>query len=183
MAWWVVVTNGSHVTFKQGLALICWRMTAAIFVSHSSESGLAAVVSRGYVSDVDDLDAAALLGVWADAVKVPDAAEDPLDGGRVVTNHVGGFRQMVTVPAHRKSQHTTVKVRGNCVGRKWCFDLAGVRWPADSCHLLPSIGGNMKCRLTFQVNRIKWTGCFGFGFILTSGCSSTSASSTSCLSF
>lgn len=71
--------------------------------SHRSEVRLAAVVSRGNVSYMNDLDAAARLRVRAAAVKVSDAAEDPLDGGRVVTDDVGGFRHVIPVPADRKS--------------------------------------------------------------------------------
>lgn len=72
---------------------------------------LAAVVSCGYVSYVDDLDATTRLRVRILAVKVSDTAEDPLDGGWVVAHHIGGFRHMRAIPGDRKSQHMTVKIR------------------------------------------------------------------------
>lgn len=73
-------------------------------MSYRSEVRLAAVVSRGNVSDVDDPDAAARLRVRTFAVKVSDPTEDLLDGGGVVTDDVRGFRHMITVPGDRKSQ-------------------------------------------------------------------------------
>ena len=75
-------------------------------MSYRSEVRLAAVVSRGNVSDVDDPDAAARLRVRTFAIKVSDAAEDLLDGGRVVTDDVGRVGHVITVPADRKSQQT-----------------------------------------------------------------------------
>lgn len=72
--------------------------------THGSEVGPAAVVSRGDVSHVDDPDATARLRVGAFAAEVSDAAEDLLDGGRVVTHDVGGFRDVVTVAGDRKSK-------------------------------------------------------------------------------
>lgn len=53
-----------------------------------------------------DPDPAARLGVRTFAVKVSDPAEDLLDGGGVVTDHVGGFRYVITIPGDRKSQQT-----------------------------------------------------------------------------
>lgn len=81
-----------------------------LLLPYRSEVGPAAVVSRGYVSDVDDPHAAARLRVRTFAVEVPDPAEDVVDGGGVVTDHVRGLRQVGTVPADRKSQ-TTVKIK------------------------------------------------------------------------
>lgn len=73
------------------------HVTAPGHGKNRSEVRLAAVVSRGNVSYMNDLDAAARLRVRAAAVKVSDAAEDPLDGGRVVTDDVGGFRHVIPV--------------------------------------------------------------------------------------
>lgn len=81
------------------------RIKQTVFMSYRSEVRLAAVVSCGHVSDVDDLDAAALLRVRTFAVKVPDVAEDLLDGGWVVTHDVGGFRHVITIPGDRNNAH------------------------------------------------------------------------------
>lgn len=82
-----------------------------VFMSYRSEVRLAAVVSRGYVSDVDDPDSAARLRVRTFAVEVPDPAEDLLDGGGVVADNVRGFGQVITVPGDRKSQQTRLSQR------------------------------------------------------------------------
>lgn len=51
--------------------------------------------------------------LWVAAVsaaKTAQAAEDPLDGGRVITQHVGGPRHMVAVAGgHRKRREGEVK--------------------------------------------------------------------------
>lgn len=60
---------------------------------------------------MDDLNTAARLWVRTLAVKVSDAAEDLLDGGGVITDDIGRLRHVIPVPGHRKSQHTTVKIR------------------------------------------------------------------------
>ena len=73
-------------------------------MSYRSEVRLAAVVSRGNVSDMDDTDATARLRVRSLAVKVSDPTKDLLDGGRVVTDDVGSLRHMKTIPADRKQQ-------------------------------------------------------------------------------
>lgn len=66
--------------------------------SYRSEVSPTAVVSCGNVSDVDDPDATARLWVRSLAVKVSDPAEDLLDGGRVITDDVGGSGHMMTIP-------------------------------------------------------------------------------------
>lgn len=75
-----------------------------LFMSHRFEVGLAAVVSCGYVSDMDNPDAPACLRVRTLTIKVPDPAKDLLDGGWVLTDDVGGLRHMISVPGDRKPQ-------------------------------------------------------------------------------
>lgn len=70
------------------------------------EVRLAAVVSRGNVSDVDDPDATAHLRVRPVTVKVSDPSEDLLYGGGVIADDVGGLGHMITIPGDRKSQET-----------------------------------------------------------------------------
>lgn len=53
--------------------------------THRAAVWLAAVVARGHVSHLQHRDAAAVLRVAAiRTAEAPQAAEDPLDGGRVV---------------------------------------------------------------------------------------------------
>lgn len=58
---------------------------------------MAAVISRGDVSNMDDPDPAAGLWIGAFAIEVSDTGENPLDGGRVLTDHVGRFRDVETI--------------------------------------------------------------------------------------
>lgn len=61
---------------------------------------------------MDDLDAAACLRVRTFAIKVPDVAEDLLDGGWVITHDVGGFRHVITIPGDRNNAHNCQNKRG-----------------------------------------------------------------------
>lgn len=74
-------------------------------MTHRSKVGLAAVVTCGYVSDVDHRHAAAGLRVQFGAVKVSNAAEDPLDGGGVAADDVGGGGQVIPVPEDRSTNN------------------------------------------------------------------------------
>lgn len=66
--------------------------------THRAAVWLAAVVARGHVSHLQHRDAAAVLRVAAiRTAEAPQAAEDPLDGGRVVAQHVGSPRHVVAV--------------------------------------------------------------------------------------
>lgn len=73
--------------------------------SYRSEVRLAAVISCRDVSDVDDPEATARLRVQTFTVEVPDPSENLLDGGGVITDDVGGFRNVVTVPATTEKKH------------------------------------------------------------------------------
>lgn len=66
--------------------------------THRAAVRSAAVVARRHVSHLLHRDAAAVLWVAAvSAAETAEAAEDPLDGRRIVTQHVGGPRDVVAV--------------------------------------------------------------------------------------
>lgn len=73
-------------------------------ISYRSQVRLAAVVSRGNVSHMEDVVCAARLGVQTVAIVVSDAVEDFLNGWGVVTDDVGSLGNVITVSRGQEAE-------------------------------------------------------------------------------
>lgn len=75
-------------------------------VSYRSQVRLAAVISRGNVSHVEDAVTTAHLWIQTIAVIVSDAAEDFLNGGWVVADDVGSLGNVIAVSGGQEAEAT-----------------------------------------------------------------------------